>query len=405
MIKTYIKRDIYFERIQPFINKDIIKVIIGQRRVGKSYFLYQILDYIKKNNKKSNIIYIDKEEYKFQKIKTYKDLYKYIKDNTKKGRNYIFIDEIQEIEKFEKTLRDLVKNKNYDIYITGSNANLLSGELSTYLSGRYIEMPIYSLSFIEFLKFHKLKSSKDSLLKYIKFGGLPYLKHLKLDDEIVYGYLKSVYNTILLKDIVKRYSIRNISFLNQLVEYLADNVGSLVSANRISNFLKSQKVEITPNTVLNYISFLTSTFFVFKTPRGEISGRKIFEINEKYYFGDLGLRHCIINYKQPDINKILENLVYNHLKYLGYEVTVGIINNKEIDFVAQKNAKKLYIQVTYLITNENVKKIEFGNLLNIEDNYPKMVISMDDFAEGEFKGIKHLNILDFLNIRNSKKFS
>jgi len=397
MIKKYIKRPIYINQIKPFIDKDIIKIIIGQRRVGKSYLLFQIMDEIKNKNKNANIIYINKELNEFDNIKNYQDLLKYIKEKSKNKKSYILIDEVQDIKKFEKALRSLKAVGKHDIYCTGSNANLLSGELATYLSGRYIEFKVFSLSYFEFLKFHNLQENQDSFLKYIKYGGLPYLANLKLDDDIVYHYLKSIYNTIILKDIINRYNIRNVSFLENLINYLADNIGSLVSAKKISDFLKSQKINISPNIVLDYLSFLVSAFFIFKVQRSDIQGKKIFEINDKYYFEDLGLRHSLIGYKQIDINKILENLVFLHLQILGYNVTIGQLKNKEIDFVCEKQNKKLYIQVAYLITEEN-KQREFGNLLQIKDNYLKIVVSTDELVNNsEYNGIKHLNARNFLN--------
>jgi len=276
MIKKYIKRKRYLDKIKPFIDKDIIKVIVGQRRVGKSYLLFQIMDAIKKRRKHSNIIYINKELNKFDKLKNYQDLLVYVKEHSKKSaKNYIFIDEIQDIDGFEKALRSLKSSEKYDIYCTGSNSNLLSGELATYLSGRYIEIQVFGLSYREFLIFHKLENKQESLLKYIKYGGLPYLMHLELDDLVVYDYLKNVYNTILYKDIVSRYKIRNPAFLENLVEYLAKNTGSIVSAKKISDFLKSQKINISPNIVLNYLSFLSNAFFIFKTVRSDIQGKKI----------------------------------------------------------------------------------------------------------------------------------
>jgi len=399
MIKKYIKRKIYLDRIRPYIGKDIIKIIVGQRRVGKSYLFFQIIDEIKTKNKTANIIYINKELNDFDKIRDWQDLLGYIKEHSDgRKKNYIFIDEIQDIEKFEKALRSLKAKGKDDIYCTGSNANLLSGELATYLSGRYIEFKVFGLSYIEFLEFHKLEESKESFLKYIKYGGLPYLVNLDMSDEVVYGYLKSIYDTIILKDVVDRYKIRNVSFLENLSAYLADNVGSLVSAKKISDFLKSQKINISPNIVLDYLSFLSNAFFVYKTPRIDVQGKKIFETNNKYYFEDLGVRHSIVSYKQTDINKVLENLVFLHLQISGYKVSVGKLRDKEIDFVCEKQNQKVYIQVAYLITKEN-KSREFGNLLEIKDNYPKIVLSMDEIIgeNEEYKGVKHINIRDFLS--------
>jgi len=397
MIKRYKKRKIYLDKIKPFIDKEIIKVIVGQRRVGKSFLLFQIMDLIKERNKKAKIVYINKELAEFDEIKNYQDLLQYIKEQTKNKKSYLFIDEIQDIDNFEKALRDLNAKGKYDIYCTGSNAKLLSGELATTLSGRHIEIEVFGLSYEEFLSFHKIKESQESLLQYIKYGGLPYLINLDINDETsIYGYLKSIYNTILLKDIVARYKIRNVAFLENLTQYIADNIGSLVSAKKISDFLKSQKINISPNIVLDYLSFLENAFFIFKAPRSDIQGKKVFEVNSKYYFEDLGLRHSILSYQQGDINKILENLVFLHLKIMGYEVTVGQLNDKEVDFVAEKQHKKFYIQTAYLITEEN-KEREFGNLLAIEDNYPKMVVSFDSMiGKSEYKGIKQMNIRDFL---------
>jgi hypothetical protein len=279
MNKKYIKRKMYLTRVDPFIDKGIIKVIVCQRRVGKSYLLFQIMDEIKARRKSANLIYINKELSEFDTIKNDQDLLAYVKKKTQPRHNYLFIDEIQEIDKFEKALRSLGARGGYDIYCTGNNANLLSGELATYLSGRYIEIKVFSLSYPEFLTFHKLPEGKEAFLQYLKYGGLPYLMNLELRDEIVYDYLQSVQNTILLKDVVSRYSIRNVSFLENLVHYLADNIGSLVSAKKISDFLKSQRSKISPNIVLDYVSYLVNAFFVFLVSRFAIKGKKILEVN------------------------------------------------------------------------------------------------------------------------------
>ncbi|RJQ50063.1 MAG: ATP-binding protein [Nitrospiraceae bacterium] len=398
MDKKNIKRTYYLERIRPFMNKEVIKVLVGQRRVGKSYLLLQIMDeLVRQGIKKNDILYINKELHEFEAIRDYRDLLRYVKQSAKgKKRVALFIDEIQGISQFEKALRDLQASGGYDIYCTGSNADLLSGELATYLSGRYVEIEVYSLSYPEFLIFHKLDNTEDSLLKYIKYGGLPYLINLELSDEVVYDYLKSVNNTILFKDVVARYSVRNVAFLERLVEYVADNVGSLVSAKKISDFLKSQKTKISPNIVLNYLSFLSDAFLIFKVRRSEIGGKRIFEINDKYYFQDCGLRHALIGYRLSDINKVLENIVYMHLRASGYNVTVGQLGAKEVDFVGEKKGEKLYVQVAYLIPDKKTWDREFGNLLSISDNYPKVVVSMDKMIEGGEKGIKHMHITQFI---------
>ncbi|MBI2415390.1 MAG: ATP-binding protein [Candidatus Kerfeldbacteria bacterium] len=397
MIKTYIRRPVYWQKIAPFVGKDIIKVIVGQRRVGKSYFLFQIMDEIKKTNPKVNFIYLNKESEEFSAIKTGKDLLVFVaKKVSRRHKNCIFIDEIQEIDGFEKALRHLSAQGGYDIYCTGSNAHMLSSEIATGLSGRYVAVTMHSLSFPEFLIFHQLKKGEDTLFKYIRYGGLPYIINLELTDEVVYDYLKNIYNTILLKDVVARFGVRNINFLERLVVYLADNIGSFVSAKKISDFLKSQNIRISPNIVLNYLSYLVAAYFISPVKRSDINGKRIFEINEKYYFADLGLRQALIGYRQVDIGKILENLVYNHLQFLEYTITVGKSGAKEIDFICEKAGEKLYIQVAYLLPDEKVKAREFGNLLQIANNYPKLVVSLDVMAGGNYQGIHHLHLLDFL---------
>ncbi len=397
MIRKYKKRQYYLDLIEPFIDTDLIKVLVGQRRVGKSYILYQIIDKILAKNKKANIIYINREDNKFDDIRNYQNLLDYIEVKIKKNqKNYLFIDEIQDIENFEKALRHLSSKKYCDIYCSGSNAKLLSSEIATGLSGRYIEFVIHSLSYKEFIKFNKFKANEESLLKYIRYGGLPYLLNLKLEDNIVYNYLKAVYSSIILKDVVARYNIRNINFLNRLTYYLADNLGSLVSSKKINDFLKSQKTAVTPNKVLDYISYLRSSFFIHEASRFDIKGKKIFEINKKYYFNDLGLRNAVKNYQSSDIAQVLENLVYLHLIRFGYNVNIGQLGNKEIDFVAEKSGKKIYIQVAYLIDYKETKDREFNNLLAINDNYEKIVVSMDKLIAKDHKGIKHMHIIDFL---------
>ena len=282
MRKIYITRPKYLEMVRPFIGKEIIKVFTGQRRVGKSCIMAQIADTVN-----HNVIYIDKEKYEFEAIKNNIDLTKYVLNKTKGAKTSLFIDEVQEIEGFEKSIRDFAKSGKYDVYISGSNSELLSSDLAGKLSGRYVEIRVHALSYEEFLVFHKLEKGMDSLEKYIKYGGLPYLVNLELNDEQVFGYLKNVFDAVILKDVVSRFEVRNVNFLERLIEYLANNLGSLVSAKKISDFLKSQNINLSPNTGLNYLSFLQSSFFVAKAQRIDITGKKIFEIGEKYYFEDL----------------------------------------------------------------------------------------------------------------------
>ena len=392
-----IVRQKYLEAIRPYIGQQIIKILIGQRRVGKSYILLQTIEEIKSQDNTANILYINKEDLQFDKIKTANDLYEYVQEHTNNNvKNYVFIDEIQEVAEFEKVLRSLLLNPIYDLYCTGSNAHILSGELATFLSGRFIEIPVYSLSYNEFCEFQNLENNNETLQKYLKYGGLPYLKHLLLEDEIVFNYLKGVYNTVIYRDLIQRYEIRNTAFLENLVRFLADNTGQLFSAKKISDYLKSQQINISVSQVINYLDYLANTFLIQKIKRMDIAGRKIFEIGEKFYFQDSGLRHTINGYKPNDIAKILENAVLEHLLYCGYDVKIGQINDLEIDFVCERGGEKLYVQVTYVLQDEKTINREFGNLLKIKDNYPKIVVSMDEFTGNTYEGIKHLHIRKFL---------
>ncbi len=393
----YIERPLYIDRLKPFIGKSLIKVLIGQRRVGKSYLLMQLRDLIKKQSPDTQIIYINKEQHEFSQITNSNDLFLYLKENVKEnGKVALFIDEIQDIESFEITLRDLVTRGNYDIYCTGSNANLLSSELATFLSGRYIEIKVFGLSYTEFLVFHNLQESVASFQNYLKFGGLPYLINLNTEIQVAFEYLTSIYNTILLKDVVTRFKVRNVKFLENLVAFLADNMGSIVSSKKISDYLKSQKINISTQVVIDYLGYLETSFLIFKVKRTGIEGKKVFEIGEKYFFEDIGIRNAIVGYKISDIHKILENVVYLHLRMAGYSVTVGLEGKKEIDFIAQKSGEKIYVQVAYMLTNEGTINREYGNLLEIQDNFPKYVVTMDELTDiSTHKGIKRMHVKDF----------
>jgi len=392
-----IQRESYTSCIEPFMTKPIAKVFTGQRRVGKSFMLFQIMQLILKKEPKANIIYINKEDIAFDEIKTASDLNKYIiVHSSNEKMNYIFIDEIQEITNFEKAIRSLLLNENNDIYITGSNAKLLSGELASLLAGRTIEFNIYSLSYIEFLTFHKLTDSDKNLLKFFKYGGLPYLINLNLTDDIVFEYLKNIYTTIVYRDVVSRYSIRSTNFLERLIQFLANNIGSIFSAKRISDFLKSQQVNISHNQVQTFNDYFSNAFLIHKVPRYDVQGKRIFEFGEKYYFENCGIRNAIVGYGPDDKAKLLENIVYNQLLYKGYDVKIGWLETQEIDFVATKNNETIYVQVTLRLDNDKTIKREFGNLLKINDNYPKMVIAMDEQFKNTYQGITYLPIRKFL---------
>lgn len=394
-----INRPYYTDRIKPFVGKGLIKVLTGQRRVGKSYILLQLMQDIGIEYPDSKIIYISKELERFRFIQTEEDFFAYINQEIDPNRaNFLFVDEVQEIAGWENVLRSLLADEKCDIFCTGSNAKMLSGELSTYLAGRYIEFYIQSLNYQEFLCFHNLADNDNSLSLFLTYGGLPHLSLLSLTDEIAFEYLRNVYSTILLKDVIARENIRNIAFLEVLIAYISENVGNLFSASNISKFLKSQRTDISTTLIISYLSSLCNAFIINKAQRIDVKGLKRFEIGEKYYFEDLGIRNCIRGFDfGRDIHKLMENVVYQHLKSLGYSVYVGKLNGWEIDFVGLKEGKKVYVQVAYLLSDEETRVREFGNLLKIKDNFPKYVVTMDSLNRGSnFEGIIHLHLRDFL---------
>ena len=394
-----IERPRYTNRILPFIDKPVIKVLTGQRRVGKSYVMIQLMNHIRDTVQEANIVYINMEMEDFAHIKSNIELNAYLEEKWIDGKpNYFFIDEVQEVASFERTLRSLLAKGTCDIYCTGSNANMLSGELATHLSGRYVAFHIHSLNYQEFLLFHSLENSIESLLKYLKYGGMPFLANIGLQEDVPFEYLRNVYSTILLKDVVARENIRNVSFLENLVAYISDNIGALFSASNISKYLKSQRVDISPQLTINYLKALANAYFVHKVVRSEIGGLKIFEIGEKYYFEDIGLRNAIIGFNQrADLHKLLENAVYLHLIHQGYIVYVGKLGNREIDFMGERNGVKIYVQVCLTLIHEDTIAREFGNLREIDDNYPKYVVTFNEPILGDnYGGILQKNLIDFL---------
>ncbi len=377
-----IQRHIYLKRIEPYVGKNLIKLIVGQRRIGKSYFLKQVADLFAENHSGTPVIFINKEDLAFDSIRDYSDLVSYAESKRENdGLHAIFIDEVQDIDQFEKALRHFQTKQNWDIYCTGSNAHLLSGELATYLTGRYIEIRMFSLSYNEFLEFHKLQNTTESFNKYLKFGGLPYLKHLKLEELIVYDYLKNIFQSILFKDVIGRYKIRNVSFIERLCAYIADNIGQIVSAKKISDYLKSQRISFSNNIVLDYLSYLQNSFLICSLKRNDLKGKRIVEIGEKIYFQDLGLRNALNGYKQNDISQLLKNIVLTHLLIYNYHVSVGKMGDKEIDFVCDKENIRIYVQVTLSLADENVREREIGNLLMLKDNFRKIVVTADELTE------------------------
>jgi len=396
--KKNILRPLYYGRIEPFIGKDLIKVITGQRRVGKSFFLKQLRDRVTKQTDHITSVYVDKEDPEFEWLKTGADLIDYVKKRRRKGyKTALFIDEVQEIDQFEKALRGLLSTSNTDIYCTGSNSRMLSGELATLLSGRYIEIRMHSLSYAEFLMFHDLSDSRETFFRYVRQGGMPFTIHLPDQDEVVLEYLKSVFNTIVVRDIINRYGTRNIQFLERLMLFIADNLGSIISARKISEYLKSQQIRMSAQIVLDYLSHAESAMIIHKARRFDVEGKRIFEIGEKYFFEDLGLRHAVMKFQPKDLGKILENLVYRHLILYGYEVFIGRVGQEEIDFVARKRDSMLYFQVAWQLASEETWNREYRSLLRVNDNFAKYLITAEAMpGTGDYMGIEHLSIREFL---------
>ena len=393
-----IDRPSYLDKALAFKDSGLIKLFIGQRRVGKSYMLFQVMKSIHSENKSANLIYINKEHPDFQVIQDEQSLINYIEPLKKSGENYLFIDEVQEIGSFVNLLRGLLATGHWNIWCTGSNAILLSQDIAGLLSGRVITQEIHPLNYREFLTFHKLTAGMETLEKFLRYGGLPHLIRLSLEDDIVYEYLKGIYSTILFKDVVARHNIKNIYFLERLVGYCADTTGSLLSAKKISDFLISQKVNIAPVRVLEYLRFLTQAFFLYQSRRFDLKGKRILEVGEKYYFTDLGLRNAIAGFRTNDLSKIIENAVMLNMQSQGFKIFTGSIHQKEVDFVCERNHERIYIQVALRITDETVFDREFGNLKMIEDNFPKYVVTFDDLVGNTEEGIMQINLLDFLKI-------
>ncbi|WP_298639383.1 ATP-binding protein [uncultured Prevotella sp.] len=394
-----IRRQTYIDKIEKYLGKETIIVLVGQRRVGKSCILKMIRD-DKMADSDNNVIYIDKEKWQYDAIQTYQDLNEYIEkhwDNTK--HNYILIDEVQDIKEFERSVRSFRTEPNTDIIITGSNARMLSNELSTLIGGRYKEIYIQSLSYNEFLEFHNLADNDESLSLYIQYGGMPGLAKIGLEEDDAREYQTDIYHTVLLKDVIMRNQIRNVPFLENLVRFLADNIGKLISANSIAKYMKSQGESITSTLIINYISFLCQAYILHKVNRYDIHGKRIFENNDKFYFEDNGLRNAIVGgTREGDIEKVMENIIYQQLIRLGYQVYVGQLQAGEIDFVCTKpDGQRVYVQVSYIIAEQATREREFGNLRSIKDNYPKYVISLTPLlAKNDDDGITHIHLRKFL---------
>lgn len=398
-----IQRPFYLERIQAYLDKPIVKVITGMRRVGKSTLLAQAREgLLARGVPEAQILCINKDLVAWDGVRDYRDLDRIVQERfaNQPAPRYLMVDEVQEIEGWEKAINSILTQGLADILITGSNAHLLSSELATLLTGRHIEIPVYPLSFAEFVAFRMsagdIGDRKNLFRLFLRYGGLPGLHVLPMEDEQVFPYLNAILNTILLKDIVKRHAIRDVGHLERILAFAFDNCGSPASARSIAAFFKNQQTRITADTVLSYLSHLCDAFLLFRTGRFEIKGKKHLEFLDKYYLGDLGLRHALFGYRDMDIGGLLENVVYLELLRRGYQVKVGVLGQLEIDFVAERQGERLYVQVAYLLADPATVQREFGNLQRIPDNYPKLVLSMDEFGPDQQDGIRRQSLLDFL---------
>lgn len=401
-----IKRESYMARIRPFIDGDLIKVLTGIRRSGKSVMLELIKDELRARGvTEEQLVAFNFEDMRNAQLCTVEALHDELvrRAASIKGKIYFFFDEIQEVERWERCVNSLRVEMDCDIYITGSNAKLLSGELATYLAGRYVEFIIYPFSFSEFLAlYHSVEPDADTRTcfdRYLTFGGMPYLANLRFDETACRQYLRDLFNSVELKDIVKRNNVRDVDMLERIIAYVTANIGTTFSSTAISKYLKDEGRRVSPETVLNYLKACSDAFLFYQVRRQDLQGKKILTVNEKYYVADHGIREAVVGGNMRDINLVLENIVFMEALRRGYSVTVGKVGEREIDFVCERHGEKCYIQVTYLLAAEETVQREFGVYEHVQDNFPKYVVSLDEFDMSR-NGVRHYNIRDFLLAEN-----
>jgi uncharacterized protein len=403
-----IVREQYLSQIRKFIDKPFIKVLTGIRRCGKSVMLQMLRDVLlSRGIAETNIILINFESFEFSELNTSEKLYNYIRNRIADNQNYyILLDEIQEVKDWEKAVNALTVDLNADIYITGSNSRLLSSELATYLAGRFIEIPVYTLSFSEFLHFRKhLKPEPEmrnveAFGRYLQLGGFPVLHTFDYPLETAWKIVFDIYSSAILRDTVQRYNIRDVELLERVVRFVFDNIGNSFSAKNVADYFKSQQRKIDLNTVYNYLYALESAFIIFRTPRYDIKGREILKTYEKYFVGDHSLIYALMGYRGRMISGLLENIVSHELRRRGYKVFVGKFDDKEIDFVAEIKDEKIFVQVCYLMAEQSTVDREIAPLLSIRDNHPKYVVTMDEAWNDNIEGIRVFHIADFLLLEN-----
>lgn len=397
-----ILRPTYINKIVPFIDKPQIKVIMGIRRSGKSVVLQLIKEeLIKRKVTEQQIININFESFNYSDLTQARNLYEYVKNKIiDKQKYYLLLDEIQEVAMWEKAINSFMVDFNVDIYITGSNSHLLSSELSTYLAGRYVEIPVYTLSYLEFLEFRNHyfndNDSANLFVHYLRFGGFPVIHTNNYTVENAYKVVYDIYSSIILRDTIQRYKIREVELLERVIKYAFDNIGKTFSGKNITDYFKSQHRKVDINTIYNYLRALEGAFILYRVSRYDIKGKEILKTQEKFYISDVSIIYALMGYRDRMISEILENIVFLELKRRGYNIYVGKLDNVEIDFVAEKQNERIYVQVAYKLESEQTIKREFGNLLAINDQYPKYVVTMDEFWKDSIDGVKHLYITDFL---------
>lgn len=396
-ISEVLYRPIYMDRIIPYMDQNIIKILVGQRRVGKSYILKNIAQEAMRRNPDANFVTINLEDFAFSHITSagllHEEIISRLSDNRK---NYIFLDEVQEIRDFDKVVRSLILDSRNDIYLTGSNSDMLSAEIASRLAGRSIQFHIHPLTYREFLEFHSLTDSDSSLATYLRYGGLPYLMHLP-EQSTWAEYLRGITDAVVYRDVVARHSLRNTDFLQRLLLFLADNIGQIFNAKRISDFLKSQKVSASVTGVQSYLEYIKDAYIVNRVRRWDIEGKRYFEFGEKVFFEDLGIRNSIVGYRPNDIGGLMENAVHNHLAASNYDVKVGVGNQgHEIDFIAEKDNEYRYVQVALSVMNDETARREFGNLADIPDNYEKTVVTYAESSPNTYQGIRQMSLREFL---------
>lgn len=392
-----ITRPLYMDQLRPYINKNLIKILVGQRRVGKSYILAAVANEIQQSYPDANIIDINLEDFAFAHIDNAQKLHDEIQGKIDKRRkNFIFIDEVQEVRDFDKVVRSLILDSNNDVYLTGSNSTMLSSEISSRLAGRSVAINVHPLTYQEFLTFHSLTDSDKVLETYLRYGGLPYLVNLP-DQSTWNEYLTGITDAVVYRDVVSRHSLRNADFLNRMLLFLADNIGQIFSAKKIVDYLKAQRLSTSVTSVQTYIKYIEDAYIVNRARRWDIEGKRFFEFGEKFFFEDLGIRNSIIGYRPKDIGGVIENTVYNHLITKGFNVKVGVLQHgKEVDFVAEKDNELRYIQVAVSVANPNTAAREFGNLSQIPDNYEKTVVTLHETTSNTHKGIRLQSLREFL---------